>query len=143
MIERLRLQLSKVEDDLETSKDTLRIVGRIRCECNLLAYHFQNQNIVPYDYICVSKLSCHGCRAYFAAYDGVCADGSITGPRFHTHNKIYPHCIYPTLHPMQGTPRNPASLLVTDELVMHRVVDRVLGAEFMKYVQEVPPLPSS
>ena len=140
MIEELQLKLSNVEDDLEMSTDTLRIMGRIHCECNLLAYHFQNQNIVPYDYIGVSKLSCHRCRAYFAAYDGACADGSITGPRFHTrgsHNKIYPHWIYPTLHPMQGTPQDPASLSVTDELVMRRMVDHVLGAEFMKYVQEV------
>jgi hypothetical protein len=106
MLEKLRA--NPRGEHLDILKDTLRISARIHCECYLLAYHFRNKNLFPYDYIGVPKLSCHGCRVYFEAFGRACADGQITGTIFHTsgsHNKIYPHWQHPTLQPRQGTLR--------------------------------------
>jgi hypothetical protein len=86
-----QLQMKADDEGIELKKGTelsMRAV-HVHAESNLLAYHLQHPEILPYHYFGGSKLSCHGCATLFSSFNVVAETRDL--PQFFTrsHNKIY------------------------------------------------------
>lgn len=126
---------SKKRTTLQLSLDT-----NVHAECTLLAYLLQHRNDGnpdPYAYFGGSKLSCHACATFFAAYNLVAAKSNL--PVFFTkgsHNKIYLRWTCPSLLSQEDQHRLQSNKETLDTRVRTEMAS-ILNMELANYVNEL------